>query len=72
MSRTSEVATLEEAVEVTSAGGWASIPWATLGEAGEARLAEHSVSVRCLLAADGSVPDADDAPGNVAVVARAY
>ncbi|MEU6388856.1 proline--tRNA ligase [Streptomyces sp. NPDC046939] len=70
--RTSEVATFDEAVEAALAGGWARIPWATLGEEGEAALAEHGVSVRCLVAADGSVPDTDDAPGNVAIVARAY
>ena len=35
-------------------------------------LAEHSVSVRCLVAEDGAVPEADETPGNVAVVARAY
>ncbi|MFI0241235.1 proline--tRNA ligase [Streptomyces sp. NPDC016845] len=70
--RTSETATFDEAVEAALAGGWARIPWATLGEEGEAALAEHGVSVRCLLAADGSVPEADDAPGNVAIVARAY
>ncbi|MFJ4716172.1 proline--tRNA ligase [Streptomyces sp. NPDC088785] len=72
LSRTSDVATVDEAVEAAKAGGWARIPWATLGEAGEAKLAEHAVSVRCLLTEDGAVPDADDAPGNVAVVARAY
>lgn len=71
-SRTAEVTTVDEAVEAATAGGWARIPWATLGEAGEAALAEHSVSVRCLVTEDGAVPDADDAPGNVAVVARAY
>lgn len=71
-SRTTDVSTIEEAVEATAAGGWARLPWATLGEEGEARLAEHAVTVRCLVAEDGSVPDADDAPGNVAVVARAY
>ncbi|MFJ9966750.1 proline--tRNA ligase [Streptomyces avermitilis] len=71
-SRTSDVSTIEEAVEAAAAGGWARIPWATLGENGEARLAEHAASVRCLVAEDGSVPGADDAPGNVAVVARAY
>ncbi|UYQ64662.1 proline--tRNA ligase [Streptomyces peucetius] len=71
-SRTSDVATIEEAAEAAAAGGWARIPWATLGEEGEARLAEQAVSVRCLVAEDGSVPDADDAPGTVAVVARAY
>ncbi|MFB7709536.1 proline--tRNA ligase [Streptomyces sp. NPDC056105] len=71
-SRTTDVTTVDEAVEAAASGGWARIPWATLGEAGEAALAEHSVSVRCLVTEDGAVPDADDAPGNVAVVARAY
>ncbi|MET8132686.1 proline--tRNA ligase [Streptomyces sp. NPDC006290] len=71
-SRTSDVSTVDAAVEAAEAGGWARIPWADLGEEGEARLAEHAVTVRCLVAEDGSVPDADDAPGNVAVVARAY
>lgn len=71
-SRTAEVSTIEEAVEAAVAGGWARIPWADLGEEGEARLAEHSVTVRCLIAEDESVPEADDSPGNVAVVARAY
>jgi prolyl-tRNA synthetase len=42
------------------------------GEQGEAEPAEHAVTVRCLVAEDGSVPDVDDAPGNVAVVPRAY
>ncbi|MDR3082821.1 MAG: proline--tRNA ligase [Streptomyces sp.] len=71
-SRTTDVSTIDEAVEATSAGGWARIPWAVLGEDGEAELTAHAVTVRCLVAEDGSVPDADDAPGNVAVVARAY
>ncbi|MEU4168247.1 proline--tRNA ligase [Streptomyces sp. NPDC026665] len=71
-SRTADVSSIEAAVETAVAGGWARIPWADLGEEGEARLAEHAVTVRCLVAEDGSVPDADDAPGNVAVVARAY
>ncbi|MDO0911465.1 hypothetical protein QQM39_11555 [Streptomyces sp. DT2A-34] len=43
-----------------------------LGEEGEARPAERAVTVRCLVAEGGAVPDADDGPGNVAVVARAY
>lgn len=71
-SRTSDVSTFEEAVEAATGGGWARILWAVLGERGEAALGEHGVTVRCLVAADGSVPDADDAPGNVAIVARAY
>ncbi|MFD9792441.1 proline--tRNA ligase [Streptomyces sp. NPDC059070] len=71
-SRTSDVTTLEEAAEAATAGGWARIPWATLGAEGEAKLAEQAVTVRCLVAEDGSVPDADDAPGTVAIVARSY
>ncbi|KPC96022.1 prolyl-tRNA synthetase [Streptomyces sp. NRRL F-6602] len=71
-SRTAEVSTREEALEAAAAGGWARIPWAALGEEGEAWLAGHAVTVRCLVAEDGSVPEADDAPGTVAVVARAY
>ena len=71
-SRTSEVSTVGEAAEAAVAGGWARIPWASLGPEGEEALAEHGVSVRCLVAEDGSVPESDDAPGTVAVVARAY
>jgi prolyl-tRNA synthetase len=69
--RTVEVTTVEEAAEA-AATGWARVPWATLGPEGEAGLAERGVSVRCLVAADGSVPEREDQPGNVAVVARAY
>ncbi|MFE0509191.1 proline--tRNA ligase [Streptomyces sp. NPDC058964] len=71
-SRTAEVSTAEEAVEAVTAGGWARVPWAALGEEGEAALAAHAVTVRCLVAEDGSVPEDGDAPSNVAVVARAY
>jgi prolyl-tRNA synthetase len=71
-ANTSEARTVEEAAEAASAGGWARIPWATLGTEGEARLAEDAVSVRCLVAEDGSVPDSEDAPGTVAIVGRAY
>jgi prolyl-tRNA synthetase len=71
-SRTVDVTTVAEAAEAAAAGGWARIPWAALGEEGEARLAEQAVTVRCLVGEDGSVPDADDAPGTLAIVARAY
>ncbi len=69
--RTVEVTTVEEAAEAASTG-WARIAWETLGVEGEAQLAEQGVTVRCLVAADGSVPESDDQPGNIAVVARAY
>ncbi|MFE2033536.1 proline--tRNA ligase [Streptomyces scopuliridis] len=71
-SRTADVSTVEEAAEAASAGGWARIPWATLGTRGEAALAERGVSVRCLVAEDGAVPETDDEAGSVAIVARAY
>ena len=70
-SRTVDVSTITEAAEA-AATGWARIPWADLGAEGEAKLAEQGVSVRCLVAEDGSVPTADDAPGTLAIVARAY
>ncbi|WP_431965246.1 proline--tRNA ligase [Actinacidiphila sp. bgisy160] len=70
-SRTVDVKTIGEAAEA-AATGWGRIPWADLGPEGEAKLAEQGVSVRCLLTEDGGVPEADDAPGTVAVVARAY
>ena len=43
-----------------------------LGEAGEAELAKDAITVRCLQTEDGEVPKAEDDPGVVAVVARAY
>ena len=70
-TRTADVATLEEAIEA-AASGWARIPWSAVGPDGEAKLAEQAVTVRCLLAADGSVPNSDDEPGAIAVVGRAY
>jgi prolyl-tRNA synthetase len=66
-----DVATVDEAREAAQTG-FARIPWATLGEAGEAALAEHAVTVRCLQLPDGSVPPSEDAPDVLAVVARAY
>jgi prolyl-tRNA synthetase len=69
--RTVDVTTVEAAAEA-AASGWARIPWAALGEEGEDRLATQSVSVRCLVRADGSVPDSEDEPDLVAYVARAY
>ncbi len=68
---TADVATVDEAAEA-AATGWARIPWATLGVDGEADLAARGVSVRCLVRPDGGVPDSDDEPGALAVVARAY
>jgi prolyl-tRNA synthetase len=70
-ARTADVATVPEAAEA-AATGWARIPWATLGTDGEAELAADSVTVRCLVMPDGSLPQSDDAPDALAVVARSY
>ncbi len=70
-ARTVDVDTLADAAEAATTG-WARVPWSVLGEAGEAKLAEQSVSVRCLLRPDGSVPEAGDEPDLVAIVGRSY
>ncbi len=66
-----DVATLDEAAEA-AATGWARLAWAQVGVQGEARLAEQSVTVRCLLRPDGTVPEAEDESDLVAIVARSY
>jgi prolyl-tRNA synthetase len=43
-----------------------------VGPDGEAKLAEQAVTVRCLLRADGSVPESGDEDGLVAIVGRSY
>ena len=70
-ARIAPVATVEEAVEAC-ATGWARMPWSTLGEEGEARLAESAISVRCLQREDGSVPERDVEENLVAFVGRSY
>jgi prolyl-tRNA synthetase len=68
---TADVTGVDEAFEA-AATGFARIAWASLGEEGEARLAQKAVTVRCLQREDGSVPDADDEPDLVAIVGRSY
>ncbi|HEX5542147.1 MAG TPA: proline--tRNA ligase [Micromonospora sp.] len=70
-SRTVSVDSLEAAIEA-SATGWARVPWAVVGTAGEAEANARGVSVRCLIRPDGSVPDSEDEPDLVAILARAY
>lgn len=65
------VESLDEALEA-AAHGWARIPWSALGVLGEARLAEHAVTVRCLTRPDGGLPDSGDEPDLIAWVARSY
>ena len=70
-SRTADVTTLDDARE-GAATGWARVAWDRIGTEGEAELAQTGVTVRCLVRADGSLPDGDHEPDLVAYVARAY
>jgi prolyl-tRNA synthetase len=69
--RTAEVSSLEEAAEAAKVG-FARLPWELVRDGGEERLAADAVTVRCLLRADGGVPEAEDEPDLVAVVGRSY
>ena len=68
---TVDVGSIEDAVEAAQTG-FARIEWARVGAAGEAELAKSSMTVRCLVGADGDVAEAEDSPGNIAYVARSY
>jgi prolyl-tRNA synthetase len=66
-----DVDSLDDAAAAAQTG-FARLRWGLLRTGGEADLAAKGVTVRCLLAPDGSVPDTDDDDDLVAVVARAY
>ena len=70
-ARTADVASVAEAVEAC-ASGWARVPWSAVGDAGEDRLAQSAITVRCLTRVDGSVPDTDTETDLIAYVARSY
>jgi prolyl-tRNA synthetase len=70
-ARVVDAATVPEALSAAETG-LARIPWSAVGEAGETELNAHGATVRCLQAADGSVPASEDEAGVVALVARAY
>ncbi|HEV7706913.1 MAG TPA: proline--tRNA ligase [Asanoa sp.] len=70
-SHTVEVSTLADAIAAT-ATGWARVPWSAVGVEGEAEANKQGVTVRCLVHADGSVPDSQDLPDLVAILGRSY
>jgi prolyl-tRNA synthetase len=70
-SATSDVNTLDEAIEAAGTG-WARVPWPAVGTEGEAKANAVGVTVRCLTRADGTVPDSEDEADLVAYLARAY
>jgi prolyl-tRNA synthetase len=68
---TVEVKTLDDAIEAAQTG-WARVPWSAVGNDGEAEANGKAVTVRCLVREDGTMPDSDDEPGLVAILARSY
>ena len=68
--RTTKVGTLDEAIEA-GASGFAVLPWAAVGDAGEDRLAEAAITVRCLQRPDGSLAEGEE-DTLVAVVGKSY
>ncbi len=70
-ARTRDVTTVDEAIEAASEG-FARLPWAAVGPGGETRLAQESLTVRCIQRPDGTIPDRDDEPDLVCLVARSY
>jgi prolyl-tRNA synthetase len=69
--RTTEVGSVEEAIEAARTG-FAVLPWSAVGDDGEDRLAGEGITVRCLQRPDGTVPDEYDEGDLRAIVARAY
>jgi prolyl-tRNA synthetase len=69
--RTVDVKTLDDAIEAAQTG-WARVPWSAVGDEGEAEANGKAVTVRCLTREDGTMPDSDDEPGLIAILARSY
>jgi prolyl-tRNA synthetase len=70
-SATEDVKTLANAIEAANVG-FARVPWSKVGQAGEAKANDVGVTVRCLVRADGTVPDSEDEKGLIAYLARSY
>jgi prolyl-tRNA synthetase len=68
---TVDVAGVDDAVDAAQSG-FVRLPWRVVRGDGEAQLAGKGITVRCLTAADGGLPDDGDDDDLVAVVARAY
>jgi prolyl-tRNA synthetase len=70
--RTSDVDSIEEAIEVATSG-FARVSLKALGPDGEERLATQALTIRCLQRPDGALAEPeDDDVDLVAVVGRSY
>ena len=72
LEHTTAVGSVDDAIRAAD-DGFASLPYAVLGDDGETRCNAAGVSVRCLLGPDGGAPHEQTTDGEmVAVVGRAY
>jgi prolyl-tRNA synthetase len=69
--RTADVTSIDDAIEAGKAG-FARVPWDVLKDGGEQRLAQDAITVRVLQTEDGGLPQSEDDPGLIALVARSY
>ncbi|MHB8262713.1 MAG: proline--tRNA ligase [Acidimicrobiales bacterium] len=69
---THESTSLNNATERVAQGGFATLPWRSVGIDGEASLAREGLSVRCLVAEDGSLPVDINDNDTIAVIGKAY
>ncbi|MDT5041908.1 MAG: prolyl-tRNA synthetase [Actinoplanes sp.] len=70
-ANTVDVKTLGDAIEAAQTG-WARVRWSAVGTDGEAEANGKAITVRCLFRPDGTMPDSDDEPGLMAILARSY
>jgi prolyl-tRNA synthetase len=61
-----------ESADEIDGPGFFRIPWDAVGVEGEAKLAEQGYTVRCLVTADGGIPEPEADTDLVAYIARAY
>lgn len=59
-------------VDEVDGPGFFRMPWDAIGESGEDQLAERGYTVRCLVSADGGLPQSRDEADMVAYIAKAY
>jgi prolyl-tRNA synthetase len=60
------------AVDQVDGPGFFRMPWDAIGETGEDALADRGYTVRCLVTADGGLPQSRDEADLVAYIAKAY
>ncbi|MGW6217102.1 aminoacyl--tRNA ligase-related protein [Streptomyces sp. NPDC055109] len=66
----SDAANLEQAITACFEGGWARVPWKSVGREGETRANQVGVSVRCLTRQDGTTPEDTREEELIAYLAR--